>query len=161
MAEIIWHSNIDVYRCCGCGRDYIPQKRSRYCVDCNDSLTAAQRYQALLAKLPPQHASERRGDANEKYRRILEKGDGLFCSNPMCGKTKDLEIHHINPIGKMGPDKMWNLICLCHDCHRNQKLHREHPLKANVFKAFVWKCLHEKKILGKFIDDGDVPQDWT
>lgn len=36
-----------------------------------------------------------------------------------CSCRKDLEVHHIIPRSKGGPDEAWNLITLCAD-HHNQ-----------------------------------------
>lgn len=38
-----------------------------------------------------------------------------------CGSKKDLNLHHIIPIYMGGKDEYYNLIYLCHECHR--KMH--------------------------------------
>lgn len=35
-----------------------------------------------------------------------------------CGSKKGLELHHIIPLAKGGNNEYYNLIYLCHDCHR-------------------------------------------
>lgn len=47
---------------------------------------------------------------------VLER-DGHKCVK--CGRHKHLEVHHIFPVYRDGPDIEFNLITLCDDCHRN------------------------------------------
>lgn len=51
-----------------------------------------------------------------KLRHEVLKRDGWKCQ--MCGSSKDLQIHHIDPRSRMGSDLESNLISLCADCHR-------------------------------------------
>lgn len=46
-----------------------------------------------------------------------------------CGSKKDIELHHIIPLAKGGNNEYYNLIYLCHDCHR--KLHSYIYAKLN------------------------------
>jgi 5-methylcytosine-specific restriction endonuclease McrA len=45
---------------------------------------------------------------------VLER-DGWRCQD--CGSAKMLEVHHVQPRGKLGHDTSENLITLCVDCH--------------------------------------------
>ncbi len=49
---------------------------------------------------------------------VLER-DGWHCQS--CGRSIDLQVHHIHPRGRLGDDAEPNLITLCARCH--QELH--------------------------------------
>lgn len=38
----------------------------------------------------------------------------------LCGSRQNLEVHHLEPRGRSGPDTMENLLTLCAACHRRQ-----------------------------------------
>ena len=46
--------------------------------------------------------------------RILDR-DGWKCQS--CGSSLNLQIHHLIPRSKLGPDASENLITLCNNCH--------------------------------------------
>ena len=48
---------------------------------------------------------------------VLER-DGWRCQD--CGSAQMLEVHHVNPRSKLGPEISDNLITLCFDCHRHR-----------------------------------------
>jgi hypothetical protein len=55
----------------------------------------------------------------EAYRELcyeVLKRDGWRCQS--CGRTKCLQVHHIQPRGRLGDDAEDNLITLCVDCHQ-------------------------------------------
>jgi ATP-dependent DNA helicase RecQ len=45
---------------------------------------------------------------------VLQR-DGWRCQE--CGAMEGLEVHHVNPRGRLGDDVMDNLITLCVGCH--------------------------------------------
>ena len=49
-------------------------------------------------------------------RRSILQRDGWRCQT--CGSRRGLEVHHITPRSKLGPDAEENLITLCWQCHR-------------------------------------------
>jgi 5-methylcytosine-specific restriction endonuclease McrA len=53
-------------------------------------------------------------------RREILKRDGWRCQ--FCGKTADLQVHHIESRGQLGSDLEQNLLTLCSRCH--ESLHR-------------------------------------
>ncbi len=53
-------------------------------------------------------------------RNVLER-DGWHCQ--FCGRTENLQVHHIEPRSRLGDDTAENLIALCVLCH--QKTHRQ------------------------------------
>jgi 5-methylcytosine-specific restriction endonuclease McrA len=62
----------------------------------------------------------------ESYRRLCQQvleRDGWRCQH--CGRTNDLQVHHIHPRGRLGDDTEQNLITLCATCHRDAHLHRQ------------------------------------
>lgn len=52
--------------------------------------------------------------------RLILVRDGWRCQH--CGGMENLQVHHIQPRGRLGNDEENNLITLCADCH--EKLHR-------------------------------------
>ena len=70
-------------------------------------------------------------------RRNLSERDkkeiGVQCCN--CGSKKELEYHHVVPVGLGGKDVNSNIVCLCYPCH--QKIHygeSKHGLHSTVIK---------------------------
>jgi 5-methylcytosine-specific restriction endonuclease McrA len=47
-------------------------------------------------------------------RQVLDR-DGWRCQN--CGRTSELQVHHISFRSALGDDDMGNLITLCFSCH--------------------------------------------
>jgi len=43
--------------------------------------------------------------------------DKFKCRVWGCGSINSVEVHHIIPRGKQGPDELWNLITLCNHHH--------------------------------------------
>ena len=43
------------------------------------------------------------------------KRDGWRCQ--LCGTSNNLEVHHIKSRGRLGDDRLQNLIALCATCH--------------------------------------------
>lgn len=56
-------------------------------------------------------------DANitKEVRKKVYRRDGWRCA--LCDSTRYIQIHHIVPRGKGGPNTVMNLITLCSDCH--------------------------------------------
>ena len=48
----------------------------------------------------------------------------------ICGKTENLEKHHIKPKSEGGQDDRANLLWLCHDCHKF--VHRKGSFNKNL-----------------------------
>lgn len=55
-------------------------------------------------------------DYRQLHRQVLER-DGWRCQ--LCGRRKDLHVHHIKPRSKLGDDCAENMIVLCVRCHRS------------------------------------------
>lgn len=55
---------------------------------------------------------------------------GTYCCN--CGKTEDIQYHHIVPLALGGNDVISNMCCLCGECH--SKLHYG-KVKSNISAA--------------------------
>jgi 5-methylcytosine-specific restriction endonuclease McrA len=56
----------------------------------------------------------------ESYRRLHQRvldRDGWRCQS--CGRSRDLQVHHIEPRSRLGNDTEENLITLCAACHRS------------------------------------------
>jgi 5-methylcytosine-specific restriction endonuclease McrA len=49
-------------------------------------------------------------------REVLER-DGWRCQS--CGRKENLQVHHIQPRGRLGDDAEENLITLCSSCHKS------------------------------------------
>ena len=57
--------------------------------------------------------------APDSYRRLCQQvreRDGWRCQ--ICGRSNELQVHHICPRSKLGDDTGENLITLCNTCHR-------------------------------------------
>lgn len=80
----------------------------------------------------------------KQYVRERDKYTCQLCKKSTINKVV-LEVHHIIPRSKGGTDKPSNLICLCHNCHRN-KVHSNN----NDNKYF--KDLQSKKINDTYKD---------
>ena len=52
---------------------------------------------------------------NNKTRRRVYRRDGFRCA--LCDSTRYIQIHHVVPRGKGGPQTEQNMITLCADCH--------------------------------------------
>jgi 5-methylcytosine-specific restriction endonuclease McrA len=55
----------------------------------------------------------------ELHQRVLRR-DGWRCQQ--CGRSDNLEVHHIRARSKLGNDAEDNLITLCADCHQSVHL---------------------------------------
>ncbi len=51
----------------------------------------------------------------ELWKEVLRR-DGWRCQS--CGRSEDLQVHHIEARSRLGDDSEQNLITLCADCHR-------------------------------------------
>ncbi len=74
--------------------------------------------------LLPLHRPRLRLDA-DSYRRLCQQvleRDGWRCQ--CCGRPTDLQVHHIQPRGRLGADAEQNLITLCSRCHEDIHLHK-------------------------------------
>jgi 5-methylcytosine-specific restriction endonuclease McrA len=60
--------------------------------------------------------------AYQKLREQVLARDGWRCQ--FCGSLAGVEVHHLEPRGRLGDDSEYNLITLCSACHR--KVHRRH-----------------------------------
>lgn len=52
---------------------------------------------------------------SKETRKKVYRRDGWRCA--LCDSTRCIQIHHVVPRGKGGPNTMQNLITLCSDCH--------------------------------------------
>lgn len=57
------------------------------------------------------------------HRQVLER-DRWHCQN--CGRSDQLEVHHIRPRSRLGDDAEENLVTLCSECHRSAHLVYSH-----------------------------------
>ncbi len=77
-------------------------------------LTAKQAKQLYITKRRSQFGAKRQ----RLFLALIER-DGLKCTT--CGSTKHLEVDHIKPLSKGGPDDLSNLQILCGGCNRRKK----------------------------------------
>ena len=67
----------------------------------------------------------------ESYRQlchqVLER-DRWRCQH--CGRTTNLQVHHIHPRGRLGDDNEQNLITLCATCHQEIHLNKENTTQS-------------------------------
>ncbi len=59
----------------------------------------------------------------ESYRRLCQQvleRDGWRCQS--CGRSTNLQVHHLNPRSRLGNDTEQNLITLCARCHQGLHL---------------------------------------
>jgi len=103
----------EIRQCVYCGEEYKARSKwQKYCCEeCRDAartnparLSYTRNYW-LLGNIP---LSVRE--------RVLER-DGHRCY--ICGRTKNLHLHHIIPRSQGGPHTEDNLITLCSGCHRS------------------------------------------
>jgi 5-methylcytosine-specific restriction endonuclease McrA len=61
--------------------------------------------------------------------RVLER-DRWKCQR--CGSSVNLQVHHLQYRGRLGPDALENLISLCSDCHddEHRNVGRMHKLTS-------------------------------
>lgn len=52
---------------------------------------------------------------DKKLRNKVYRRDGYRCA--LCDSTRYIQIHHVIPRGKGGPNTEHNLVTLCSDCH--------------------------------------------
>ena len=94
------------------------------------------------------HFGNKRSNLTRTYVSIM----GYVCSHPECNSGLEAEGHHIIPLSKGGPDKFWNLICLCQKCHRHRGLHHTDDGQTALF---TWKCMQESEVLGFYLDENE------
>lgn len=61
---------------------------------------------------------------------------GYLCGNPRCRRPLTLDIHHLDPVSKGGPDTPENLLALCPNCHAD---HHSGIIPIESLRA--WKML--------------------
>jgi hypothetical protein len=76
-----------------------------------------------MRRRPIAHAPTRRAaldpDAYATLRAAVLARDGYRCTNPACGRPKDLQVHHLVARSQGGPDGAGgNLTTVCQSCHR-------------------------------------------
>jgi 5-methylcytosine-specific restriction endonuclease McrA len=113
--------------CVCCGKK-LPERKRKYCRDeCKfEYIRETSEYHVL---------------SWAEMRDKILKRDNYTCKD--CGASKDafLEVHHVNPIHKGGPEfDEKNLITLCIKCHdkRHKKKGRRVYLKPNEKKLETW-----------------------
>jgi 5-methylcytosine-specific restriction endonuclease McrA len=57
-------------------------------------------------------------------KQVLER-DGWRCQS--CGAPRYLQVHHLQSRGRLGADRLQNLITLCAQCHRLEHLGMNPP----------------------------------
>ena len=60
---------------------------------------------------------------NPQFRKEILDAHGNACAN--CGKTNDIELHHIVPLSVGGTNAISNVIPLCRECHRSIHFHKK------------------------------------
>lgn len=73
-----------------------------------------------------------------------------------CGDKNKLQLHHVMPQRLGGPDDLFNLVTLCHECHKGWHAIESQMnigyMEERVVKAFyIW--LKEDKDTTKFMQD--------
>jgi ATP-dependent DNA helicase RecQ len=91
---------------------------------------------------------------------IVKIRDGFKCVS--CQASIDIEVHHIIPRNRGGPDKINNLITLCRKCHAQQHPYLSHLFIGSLpaertdylgrFKHFLKKKLHLIDTYEKYIN---------
>ncbi|MFP3879331.1 MAG: HNH endonuclease [Dehalococcoidia bacterium] len=67
---------------------------------------------------PSQHTTfPKAPDLTSSERALFIHYTGNRCEDPTCGKTGNLEIHHIKPRHEGGTNTVWNLLVLCPNHH--------------------------------------------
>ena len=61
---------------------------------------------------------------------------GFKCANPRCRQIITLEVHHLDPVSRGGPNTAENLLALCPNCH---SLHHAGHIPIASLRA--WKYL--------------------
>jgi len=76
------------------------------------------------------------------YRNYLKENLKKECY--ICGRKKDLELHHKIPLNCCGEDILDNIIYLCNKCHRNiHKIDNQNPTAKDYLKRL--KILRKNK----------------
>lgn len=73
-----------------------------------------------------------------------------------CGAKEPLQLHHVMPQRLGGPDDSFNLVTLCHECHKGWHAIESEMgigcMEERVIKAFyIW--LKEERNPNKFLQD--------
>lgn len=74
----------------------------------------------VIGRLPEQGRKRLDCESYSRLRQEVLRRDRWRCQ--CCGRTEDLQVHHIEPRGHLGDDAEQNLITLCAECHG--RLHR-------------------------------------
>jgi 5-methylcytosine-specific restriction endonuclease McrA len=69
-------------------------------------------------------------DAYRQLTRGVLARDGWRCQD--CGRSQNLQVHHIRPRSRLGDDTEENLITLCAKCHGARHLHHQTPRVSNI-----------------------------
>lgn len=77
----------------------------------------------------------RQSETSKKERETVLERDAASCLR--CGQNTDLEVHHIEPIGAGGSNKLSNLATLCRSCHNDAHAAES----ANVTYSDFWKWI--------------------
>ncbi len=92
---------------------------------------------------------------NNSKRKKVYRRDGYRCA--LCDSTKYLQLHHVVPRGKGGPDTEQNLITLCADCHalaHGTDLRGYGATKEDVEQAII------EYITDLYAEDGVIWNPW-
>ena len=93
---------------------------------------------------------------DRKTRREVYRRDGWRCA--LCDSTQYIQIHHVVPRGKGGPQTMQNMITLCADCHalaHGMDLRGWGATKEDVDQAIV------EYLADLYAEDGVIWNPWT
>lgn len=93
--------------------------------------------------------------SNARRKKIYRR-DGYRCA--LCDSTKYLQLHHVVPRGKGGPDTEQNLITLCSDCHalaHGTDLRGYGATKEDVEQAII------EYIADLYAEQGEIWNPWT
>jgi len=113
--------------CLICGNS-LPPKRHRYCSDaCRDERW----YRQIVKQI--EDAKGAVGYRPMMWSAIAAEQIRLYPKCNRCGRTKDLEAHHIRALKSGGSNELSNLLTLCHDCHRAQ--HGMKPRKNDASRT--------------------------
>jgi 5-methylcytosine-specific restriction endonuclease McrA len=141
-------------RCAGCD-EYKPKGEMlmvggyRVCSQaCVQLVISAQRERAITRRLIAQKAKERhdrrlarretrfrRPATSSTIRRRVKTRDGFRCR--WCGRTTDLEVHHVLYVSQGGPDYDSNLITLC--LRHHQEAHSDKRRWQPVLLCLLWR----------------------
>jgi 5-methylcytosine-specific restriction endonuclease McrA len=87
----------------------VPQS---FCTVCRRRIPKGSRCAKHRIVSPSSKAWHERGSARERQK-VLDRDRGCR----LCGRTEDLEVHHVIPAADGGPNTASNLVVLCGYCH--------------------------------------------